>query len=73
MPGDDSSMIRDEELSQILKDKMNTTIMDDKKKLNKTTMQVIMESQNEHTQSFIENSPEEKQEAAKVLTTEERR
>lgn len=42
-------MIRDEEVSQILKDKMNTTIVDEKAasrqaKLNKTTMQVIMES-----------------------------
>ena len=69
-------MIRDEELSNILKDKMNTTIMDDKKKLNKTTMQVIMESQNEHTQSFIESnaSPEKvKEPANNYLTTEEKR
>ena len=71
---DESSMIRDEEVSQILKDKMNTTIVEEKPrgaKLNKTTigMQVILESQNE-TQSFIENdSPDKKQE----LTTEEKR
>lgn len=49
---DESSMIRDEEVSQILKDKMNTTIVEEKPrgaKLNKTTigMQVILESQNE--------------------------
>ena len=35
---DESSMIRDEEVSLILKDKMNTTIMDDRPKLRNNTI-----------------------------------